>query len=145
LHEAADAGQKDAETQAHRFASTFLMPKDSIREHLPSRPDFDRLLELKHEWQVSMAALLRRASDLDVMSPAAYTQANKIISIRKWRVNEPGNLGPPEQPALLSCAVQVAEENGITLQDLADRHGLPLVDLRAILRPSMNLRPAVRL
>jgi Zn-dependent peptidase ImmA (M78 family)/transcriptional regulator with XRE-family HTH domain len=132
LHTPDDAGTRDAETQAHQFAAAFLMPADAIRDDLPARIDWDVLFALKQHWQVSIAALLKRASTLGKIDAHTYTQAMKAVSARGWRTREPVHLGPPERPALLAEALRVAEAHGITLDDLAAQHGLPAAELRAI-------------
>lgn len=132
LHGPDDAGTRDAETQAHQFAAAFLMPADAIRDELPARADWDKLFALKQHWQVSIAALLKRASTLGKLDPNAYTQAMKAVSARGWRTREPVHLGPPERPALLAEALRVAEAHGVTLEHLAAQHGLPAAELRAI-------------
>lgn len=136
-------GTKLAEAQAHRFAAAFLMPARSIRDELPARADWTRLIALKTTWQVSVAALLKRAETLEVMSPATYTQAMKTVSIRGWRRVEPGNLGAPERPLLLGEALRVAQEHGASLADLAGEAGLPLVDLQRLLVDSAEGAPRV--
>lgn len=102
-------GVKEVETQAHRFAAEFLMPASDIRDELPSRPDWPRLFALKQKWQVSIAALLMRSRDLDVMDPTAYTTAMKGLSARGWRRQEPINLGEPEGPARTTELLTVAK------------------------------------
>lgn len=106
MHEADGAlASKAAEAQANRFALAFLLPADDIAGQLPSRPDWVRLLTLKQQWHVSLGALLRRASDLGVMSDQAYTQAMRTVSTRGWRTSEPGDLGAPESPRFLALAI----------------------------------------
>lgn len=147
LHNPADAGSKEAEAQAHRFAAAFLMPAAGIEHELMlmRKADWPRLIALKQKWQVSIAALLKRAQTLGVMEQHNYIQAMKTMSARRWRYPEPGDLGPPEKPRLLSAALRVAEGNGITLDELASQHGLPIKDLRDILKPSLDPRPRVRI
>lgn len=145
LHTNEDAGTKQAETQAHQFAAAFLMPRHDIIHELPQRPDWDRLLALKAKWQVSLAALLKRASTLETLRPEFYTQAMKTMSARRWRTQEPGDLGPPERPTLLARAVEVAGKNGTSLEDLSADRGLPLTDIREMLAPSLDPRPRVTL
>jgi Zn-dependent peptidase ImmA (M78 family) len=94
-------GLKEVEDQAHAFAAAFLMPAEDIGEQLPTTVDWARLFELKRYWQVSLAALLRRARDLGRMSPATYLTAVKAASARGWRRVEPVPLGAPEAPRLV--------------------------------------------
>ncbi|GGM99390.1 DNA-binding protein [Terrabacter tumescens] len=104
-------GVKEVETQAHKFAAEFLMPADDIRAELPARADWAQLFELKQRWHVSIAALLMRAKDLEVMSPSAYTTAMKGISARGWRRSEPIQLGVPEGPTITTHLLKVANAN----------------------------------
>ena len=104
-------GVKEVEDQAHKFAAEFLMPADEIRHELPARPDWPTLFSLKRRWHVSIAALLMRAKDLDVMSPAAYTTAMKGMSARGWRRAEPIPLGDPERPAVTAQLLRVAKDD----------------------------------
>ncbi len=145
LHGPEHAGTKEAEGQAHRFAAAFLMPADAIRDELPSRADWECLAQLKRKWEVSIAALLKRAQTLERMSPTAYTQAMKTMSARGWRKREPIDLGPAEKPVLLAKALEVAETHGVTLEELAGEHGLPLRDLRMVLQHAVDPRPRVEL
>jgi Zn-dependent peptidase ImmA (M78 family)/transcriptional regulator with XRE-family HTH domain len=138
-----DAGTRGAESQAHRFAAAFLMPEEAIIDDLPRRADWEQLMRLKRRWQVSLAALLKRAQTLGVMGDNEYTLAMKTMSARRWRNPEPGDLGAPEKPTLLARAVEVAEQHGVPLEDLAAENGLPIRDLKTILQPSVDPRPRV--
>ena len=128
LHTPADAGRREAEKQAHRFAAAFLMPAKGIADDLPGDSDWQRLFELKATWRVSVAALLQRAKDLGVMTPARHLNAIKYMSARGWRKQEPAeaSLGPPEQPRMIAAALDVLRDDGISLEDIASDEGLPL-------------------
>jgi Zn-dependent peptidase ImmA (M78 family)/transcriptional regulator with XRE-family HTH domain len=95
-------GIPEVEKQAHRFAAALLMPRDDIYSQLPERADWPLLFEMKHDWQVSLAALLMRAKTLNRMSQANYLTAVKAASARGWRRLEPAPLGAPEQPHMLN-------------------------------------------
>ena len=88
-------GTRTVEAQAHRFAGAFLGPAEALRKVLPRRLDWNRYLELKREWGMSMAALIRRARDLDVIGDAMYTRAMKQQSAYGWRKVEPGSRDRP--------------------------------------------------
>lgn len=145
LHGPEHAGTKAAESQAHRFAAAFLMPASGIRDELPSRADWERLGQLKRTWEVSIAALLKRAQTLNRMTDTAYTQAMKTMSARGWRKREPVDLGPAERPVLLPKALEVAAAHGVTLEALAAENGLPLRDVHRLLQYSVDPRPRVEL
>jgi Zn-dependent peptidase ImmA (M78 family)/transcriptional regulator with XRE-family HTH domain len=145
LHRHLEPGDAALEKQAHAFSAAFLMPADDIAHKLPAKADWKMLIELKLEWQVSIAALLMRAKAVGPMSETEYTKAMKALSARGWRRREPADLGAPETPRLLSAALKVAASAGTTLEELAARGGLPLPVLRTVLGPSINPRPTVRL
>jgi Zn-dependent peptidase ImmA (M78 family) len=89
------------ERQADEFASEFLMPADAVRADLARRHlDLPRLLDLKHQWGVSMAALLRRASTLGVISEWQYRNLMVEMSALGYRTQEPGDL-TRESPRLI--------------------------------------------
>jgi Zn-dependent peptidase ImmA (M78 family) len=144
MHEPDERATKEAENQAHWFAAGFLMPVDDIRHELPSRADWRALLDLKQEWDVSVQALLRRAKTLGVMSDNTYLQAVKTLSARGWRTDEPGSIGPPERPTLLSTAVRLVEDEGISdLASVAEGAHLPRRDVEQLLGDSRDSRPEV--
>lgn len=123
MHDEA-AGVAEAERQAHEFAAAFLMPARDIRSELPATANWPRLKELKAEWGVSIASLLRRARSLEVMSESAYVSATKVMSARGWRRHEPVDRDP-EVPSLLSDAFRKARRQGLTAEDVRRRAMIP--------------------
>jgi Zn-dependent peptidase ImmA (M78 family) len=105
-------GLPGVEAQAHSFAAAFLMPREDIAQELPERADWPRLFQLKRRWQVSIAALLMRARELERMSPSTYLSAVKSISMRGWRRLEPVPLGEPERPQLFPARVEQLRSAG---------------------------------
>jgi Zn-dependent peptidase ImmA (M78 family)/DNA-binding XRE family transcriptional regulator len=130
----AKAADRDLEKQAHRFASAFLVPRHQLEAEWPTgRLNWSTLLELKQRWQVSMAALLYRARDIGLVNATTYESAVKYMSRSGWRKAEPGDLGAPERPRLLRRAVQALDENGISVDSLADLAHIPLEEVRTYL------------
>lgn len=113
------------ERQADEFASEFLLPADAIRAELKrGRLDLPRLLALKHRWGVSMAALLRRASTLGVISDWQYRNLLVEMSALGYRTQEPSDLvreNPRFLPALIA---RLRDDRGYHLDQLADAAGL---------------------
>jgi Zn-dependent peptidase ImmA (M78 family)/DNA-binding XRE family transcriptional regulator len=126
LHSEAEPGNKILEAQADAFAAAFLMPREYIYPQLPRRVDFRRLLELKLQWGVSLGALLYRARTLGIIGESAYRRAMARMSTEGWRREEPGDLGPPEMPTMLTQALDLLERRGTTLETLAAEAKLPL-------------------
>ena len=142
MHDPAQAMTRWVENQAHEFAAEFLMPEQDIREELREAGSFENLLRLKRKWGVSLAALIRRQRDLDIIEPARYTSLMKSLSARGWRRNEPGDLGEPEAPILLKKAMEVA---GLAEHDLAQRTGYPIRLVRDVLDTLVDSRPLVEI
>lgn len=111
----------DQEAQADRFAAEFLAPAvdiDDLLIGLTTR-DFPRLLSLKAEWGMSIAALIRRAKSLDRISDRQYKEFFIKIGRLGWRLHEPGEV-PLEQPRTLHRVMAVhVNEHDYTIPDLA--------------------------
>ena len=129
-HHDIEPGTHVVERQANAFASAFLMPANTIRAQLPNRLDWPTYIEVKRHWGVSLASLIYRARTLGKISPDMYRRAYTELNTRTnedgttWRANEPGDLGAPEEPQLLSRATRlVADVQSIS--SMANALGLP--------------------
>jgi Zn-dependent peptidase ImmA (M78 family)/DNA-binding XRE family transcriptional regulator len=143
MHGPERAATKETERQADQFAAAFLMPAEEIRDELPSKADWNHLLALKKKWGTSIASLLYRARALGKMHEDDYVRATKAMSARRWRVDEPGDLGAPESPVALRKAVDLLAEDGFTLDDIARDTDVPLDQVRRILEAAAPTRPQV--
>lgn len=133
MHHEFRGSHSQREQQAHRFAAAFLAPPSVLKTQLPSKVDWNRLLELKRTWGMSMAALLMAARKLDVISEHTYRRAITQLSNRGWRRVEPGYLGEPERPQLLRRSVDVLDDAGINLQQIVEDNGLPIDRVRRMI------------
>lgn len=131
------------EDQANWFAAEFLLPATEVTDQLPSTAEWDTLAELKVYWGVSMAALLRRARALGIMPEGAYVQALKTMSTRGWNRREPVRLPRAETPVMLARAIQLLNQSGTTVSQLAHEAGLPPTFVTGIIGASTDARPAV--
>jgi Zn-dependent peptidase ImmA (M78 family) len=147
LHEETDAGKRETEDEAHRFAAAFLMPASEIRDELSETVDWGELMRLKVRWRVSIAALLRRAVTLKVMPQHRYVNAVKAMSARGWRTREPGDekLGSLESPVLLRRALDRLADAGVSLKNLADEASLPFADLERLIELTRDPRPRIEI
>ncbi|MFF2511562.1 helix-turn-helix domain-containing protein [Streptomyces sp. NPDC058086] len=132
MHTDAEPGSSNTETQADRFASEFLMPKDQISDLLPAKADWGQLQRLKESWGVSLQALLYRSRALGAMSEVTYRNAMMFLSSKGWRRQEPGVMPVLEQPSILPGAVALLEGSGINQRTLADEARVPLELFRQI-------------
>ena len=111
---------EDEEKLAHRFAAALLVPADHAfhelgrkRHHL----DWNELLTLKRKYGLSMAAWVRRARDLKIISEHSYQKLCVELSTRGWRKDEPGEYLGDEEPIQLKQMASRAVAEGLMSPD----------------------------
>lgn len=127
----------DQEHQADAFAAEFLAPAEEIRPQLAglTTRDFPRLAQLKAQWGISIAALIRRAKDLELITDRQYRQFQIRLGQLGWRTLEPGTLRL-EQPSTLQRVMQVhLEEHGYSDEELAAVAKMLPAHFRHLYRP----------
>lgn len=109
----------DTEKEADIFAGEFMMPAAEIRQHFIGKLTVTKLSDLKRYWKMSMAAILKRAQDLNAVTPnqAKYLWIQfGTLGIRK---KEPLEL-PFEKPRLLKEIINAhLTELRYTIEDIA--------------------------
>jgi len=108
----------DMESEADRFAAEFLMPAHDIKPEL--RPTtLARLAVLKGYWRVSMAALLKRAGDLKVISERQRQSLWTQMSKEGYKKIEPLPI-EEEKPTVLTDILDVyRHSHGYTLAEMS--------------------------
>src|SRR5262249_59367200 len=87
----------ELEREAVDFAAEFLMPMQVIRPQLRTlKPG--RLHDLKREWGVSMQALIERAYEARLLTPADRKRLYSALGVRDWRLHEPVSDELPPRP-----------------------------------------------
>ncbi|MFC6015536.1 helix-turn-helix domain-containing protein [Plantactinospora solaniradicis] len=95
----------DMERDADAFASALLMPASDIRRELQGLR-FRELGALKARWHVSLAALVKRASDLGLITERQYrTSFIQLSKLPGGRKNEPGEF-EMEEPRLMRYLIE---------------------------------------
>jgi Zn-dependent peptidase ImmA (M78 family)/transcriptional regulator with XRE-family HTH domain len=151
MHGGRTERDRSMEQQAHSFAASFLFPAHVAVEELPRRLDgngWARIAELKRRWGMSMAALIRRARDLKLISEDEYRNAMKYMSARGWRKREPGDreLGPAESPLLLERALRrIKVEHNLEPEELIAEAHLPERDTLEMVEATKDPRPIIEL
>lgn len=123
----------ERERQAHLFASALLMPAESITLRLRG-VTLDRLLVEKQYWGASVAALIRRAHTLEVITEEHYSRLMRNLSYRKWRTKEPlDDVLPIEKPLLLTrCVEALLNSAGFNKEDILIKFGLSHTDIQTL-------------
>ena len=121
------------ESQAHRFAGALLLPEMDFADDLYV-VSLDALRSLKEKWRVSMAAMLKRASDLNLIAPDHAQQLWRNLARRGWRLREPLDDDlPVEEPSLVKEALDIVLRQGIvTAPELETRLALRLDDITRV-------------
>ncbi len=123
----------ERERQAHLFAAALLMPSEAITMRLYG-VTLDRLVAEKKYWGASIAALIRRAFTLEVITEEHYTRLMRNLSYRKWRTKEPlDDIIPIEQPILLEhCIKALLTGADFTKEDICIKFGFSLTDIQSL-------------
>lgn len=124
-------GDRRQEEQANRFASSFLLPRDPFVAECPRRLVWDHFRELKRRWGVSLAALVRRARDLRLISEDTYRRANVQIGKRGWKTAEPDE-PEIEQPTILPQAMRLLSQKEGSFSAIAQHLSLFETDLHVL-------------
>jgi Zn-dependent peptidase ImmA (M78 family) len=147
LHADTAPGDLHQEREADAFAAELLTPADEITPLLPKRMDLCALDRLSKEWGVSLDSLIYRCHEVGVISESAYRRAfQRLRQLRGLNLfpADPVARYPGEQAALVRKAFELAEQNGLTLHDLADELKMHLPRLRLLLGQE-DSRPTLRL
>lgn len=103
---------KRIEDQAHRFAGAFLLPYSTFTRDFTISLDAFRVM--KSRWKVSIALMIKRASDLRLLSETAQTRMWMNYTRRGWRRWEPlDDSIEIERPRLLRGAFELVVGGGL--------------------------------
>jgi Zn-dependent peptidase ImmA (M78 family)/transcriptional regulator with XRE-family HTH domain len=80
---------KEAERDAQRFGSAFLMPRAAIMATAQRSPSLATLMGPKRHWRVSLAAYVYRLYKLGLLTEWHYRTLIVELSKRGYRTNEP--------------------------------------------------------
>lgn len=85
---------KIMEHEANKLASIFLLPEETFGAELSARvtDEIDTYYSLKRKWNVSMAAMIKRAKDLELINADQEVKLYKQMHYRKWKNPEPLDL-----------------------------------------------------
>lgn len=124
---------RQAESEADRFASAFLMPADDVISRIRYVASLDSLVSYKRRWGVSVAALNYRLHKLGIVSEWQNRSLNVELSSRGYRRQEPEGLSP-ESSALWPQIFVALWQDRITRERIAEELHVPQAELEMILR-----------
>jgi Zn-dependent peptidase ImmA (M78 family) len=132
LHRNETPQGKDIEKEADRFASFFLMPKDTILALNGRFHTIQDILRLKHNWKVSAMALIVQMKNLGVLSEWQYKSLIIEASKMGLRTKEINGI-PREVSKLIPNLIGSLKNQGIGIKDIANDLNLPFDEVASLL------------
>lgn len=127
LHAHGGPGGRQAETEANRFASAFLMPSSDVRSKLPYVVGTDQIVSLKRRWGVSAVALAYRLQKMGRITEWQYVQVS-----RQYRTEEPNGMDR-ERSAVWEMVLRELWQDGMSRAHLAEAVAIPEDELQSLL------------
>lgn len=124
---------KKRECEANDFAAAFLLPEPTFRLDAMNGPHtITYYKQLKKKWKVSIAAMIRRAEKLGVISMDEYQSLIRIMQRRGQRKEEPlDDVLITASPALLKTSVMMLLQESVFtprefMDELSHSYGLSI-------------------
>lgn len=135
---------EDQEREADEFAAEFLMPKREIKPDLRSLT-MAKLGPLKQYWKVSMAAVIKRAHDLNQITERQYRRFFMKLNALNYRMNEPNPI-PQEEPNLIREIIEVHRTaHSYSAADLSVVASLKVEEFHSVYLDQLDEKPRLRL
>ena len=120
LHANPLPGDRQQEREADEFAAELLTPGAQIEPLLPRTIRIAALQNLSISWGVSVESLIRRMSELRIVSDVSVRRAyQRLHDMAEFRRDEPIATYRGEVPSLLREALGLAEQHGTSRVKLA--------------------------
>ncbi|PWQ94586.1 helix-turn-helix domain-containing protein [Leucothrix arctica] len=132
LHKHSSNHGRQAEEQADKFASAFLMPRSAVIAAVPNSPTLSELIELKKRWKVSLSALVRRCFDLGLASEWHYRQLSIELSGKGYRKSEPNGLRDRETSLVIKKVLEKIKSKSLSRSSLLKELNLPSDEVSAL-------------
>lgn len=124
----------EVEEEAFSFAAEFLMPESGMRRELVPPFNLMSFARLKPRWGVSIAALVRRAHELSIITTRQYKYLFQQIGAAGMKTREPKNLDVPvERPRLLRKLAELTYGDPIDYNRLSAETNISAQELRKLL------------
>jgi Zn-dependent peptidase ImmA (M78 family) len=126
LHSPLTVSVVEADNQARAFAQELLLPREAMLDEMQSPVTLTNLALLKPRWNVSLQLLIRRASDLKLITPNQYRYLNQQVRSSGWHQLEPGDeLITQPKPRLMRKMAELQYGNPIDLAKVSAESGIP--------------------
>lgn len=129
---------RNAEDQANRFASSFLMPEGDVRAKLPRVSTLREIVAAKKRWRVSVAALNYRLRKLEIITEWQY-RTFCIQIVQNYRQSEPDGIDR-EFSVVWDKVLTHLREEGVSVAKLAETLALPTPEVESLLFRLTNMQ-----
>ncbi len=116
----------DTEKVAYRFAGAFLIPAETLVKEVGKKRkalSMAELLTLKKRYGISVAALLKRLLDLDIVTLPHYEMWQKKRNREGWRNDEPEPCEPEASSWLRQNVLRAHAEGLLTTREAEEMIG----------------------
>ncbi|WP_299481980.1 ImmA/IrrE family metallo-endopeptidase [uncultured Roseibium sp.] len=138
-HHAGAKTDKEAETQADKFASAFLMPENDLMDYAHILTA-GQIITAKKRWKTSAMALAYRLHGLGYLTEWQYRSLCIELGKRGYRSGEPDGI-ERETSTVLAKVLSALWSKRLTKADIADDLGIPLEELEALIFRLSQERP----
>lgn len=128
LHRRGSPRGRPIESEAHAFASSFLMPTSEVVANVPRNTSLSSLIRLKTRWGVSLIALVHRLAALNLVSEWKGRHLYIEIAKHGYRKQEPNPM-PRESSQLLGKVLGFVRGSGGGLRRISSDLALPVTEL----------------
>lgn len=137
LHQDGSTTGREAEDQANRFASAFLMPRADVLAHVSEVYSLEQLIRLKRRWKVSVAALNYRLHKIGVTTDWRNRDLCIQISRQGYHKKEPDPI-ERERSLVWEKILKLLWTERKTYRVIADELSLPEAEVSALIYGVVN-------
>ncbi|PWK90333.1 Zn-dependent peptidase ImmA (M78 family) [Lentzea atacamensis] len=123
---------KERESEANRFAASFLMPRSAVLTQSMRSASMARILAARSYWKVSAMAMTHRLHELHLLSDWQYRNTCMALSDQGYRSSEPGGIIP--ETSQLLRKVMFGPTGKVSIRDAAAGLSLHQHDIRDFVR-----------
>jgi len=129
---------KEKENWCHWFSGAFLIPREPFEARFGVnrvKISLNELIAIKQEWGMSVAAIMKRASNLALVTPGRY-KTYCIVANKNWRTKDPGNwVGDEKSSRFEPLVLRALAQELITPSKAAGLLGISLPELGELYEP----------
>lgn len=132
---------KAKENWCHWFAGAFLTPREPFEERFGVnrvKIALSELIAIKREWGISAAAIMKRASNLGLVTPGRYKTYCCVANKNGWRTKDPGSgawSGDEKSSRFEPLVLRALAQELITPSKAAGLLGVSLPELGGLYTP----------